>query len=304
MVSTDFRVAKIVGICALLFLTSTGTASADKVSAQVAQLQGDWRSVNDPKASLTVVGQEWIGKYENEIQESNNFAIANNCLNYGGKIDANGKFVVFPDDEEMCLAIVKLSKNKLNLSLVGLGNTLSYVRAVTAKQKVSPKPKIPAAATGLIPSEFNPCKPIPEKWKPGTKVYNEDFAKHHPRYSKGGDIKGMAHAVMRRHCIWVQKIGGFDWRVVAGRNAVFENEPNQDPDYRVFSHPKQGPLDIKEAVFTQSSDLKSKPIYNFVRHNNGRWHGTIEYLKSLGNEQYLVLVSYWKGDRPGHPAQD
>ena len=299
MVSTDFRVAKIVGICALLFLTSTGTASADVVSAQVAQLQGDWRSVNDPKASLTVVGQEWIGKYENEIQESNNFAIANNCLNYGGKIDANGKFVVFPDDEEMCLAIVKLSKNKLNLSLVGLGNTLSYVRAVTAKQKVSPKPKIPAAATGLIPSEFNPCKPIPEKWKPGTKVYNEDFAKHHPRYSKGGDIKGMAHAVMRRHCIWVQKIGGFDWRVVAGRNAVFENEPNQDPDYRVFSHPKQGPLDIKEAVFTQSSDLKSKPIYNFVRHNNGRWHGTIEYLQVLGNEQYLVLVSYWKGDRPG-----
>ena len=299
MVSTDFRVAKIVGICALLFLTSTGIASADIVSAQVAQLQGDWRSVNDPKASLTVVGQEWIGKYENEIQESNKFAIANNCLNHGGKIDANGKFVVFPNDEEMCLAIVKLSKNKLNLSLVGLGNTLSYVRAVTAKQKVSPKPKIPAAATGLIPSEFNPCKPIPEKWKPGTKVYNKDFAKHHPRYSKGGDIKGMAHAVMRRHCIWVQKIGGFDWRVVAGRNAVFENEPNQDPDYRVFSHPKQGPLDIKEAVFTQSSDLKSKPIYNFVRHNNGRWHGTIEYLKVLGNEQYLVLVSYWKGDRPG-----
>jgi hypothetical protein len=109
----------------------------------------------------------------------------------------------------------------------------------------------------------------------------------------------MAHAVMRRHCIWVQKIGGFDWRVVAGRNAVFENDPNQDPDYRVFSHPKQGPLDIKEAVFTQSSELKSKPIYNFVRHNNGRWHGTIEYLKVLGKEQYLVLVSYWKGDRPG-----
>ena len=297
-----FRVTKFCATFALLFLTSAGTANADNV----AQLQGDWTSVNDQKASLTVAGQKWIGKYENKIQESNNFAVANNCLNHGGKIDASGKFVVFPDDEEMCLAIVKLSKTELNLSLVGLGNTLSYVRAGTAKQKISAKPESIATTTGLIPSDFNTCKPIPEKWKPGTKVYNKDFAKHHPRYSEGGNIKGMAHAVMRQHCIWVQKIDGFDWRVVVGRNAVFEKpkigsegDPNQDPDYRLFSHEKQGPLDIKEAAFTQSLELKSKPIYNFVHHNNGRWHGTIEYLKSLGNEQYLVLVSYWKGDRPG-----
>ena len=134
--SPHFRVAKFFGTFALLFLTSTGAARADIVSAT---LQGNWRSVNDPKTSLMVVGQEWIDKYENEIQGSNKFAIANNCLNYGGNIDANGKFVVFPDDEETCLAIVKLSKNELNLSLVGLGNTLSYVRAVTAKQKISTK---------------------------------------------------------------------------------------------------------------------------------------------------------------------
>ena len=201
MIFPNLRFVKLFRTCALLFLTSTGAASADIV----AQLQGNWRSVNDTKASLTVAGQEWIGKYENAVQVSNNFAIANNCLNYGGNIDANGKFIVFPDDEEMCLAIVKLSKNKLNLSLVGLGNTLSYVRAVTAKQKVSSKPKIPAAATGLIPSEFNPCKPIPEKWKPGTKVYNEDFAKHHARlfmeagsYCRKASRRGSRYALRAR----------------------------------------------------------------------------------------------------------
>ena len=302
MMLLHFRVAKFFGTFALLFLTSAGTVSADNV----AKLQGNWTSVNDQKASLTVTGQKWVSKYENEIQEPNNFAVANSCLNYGGNIDANGKFVVFPDDEETCLAIVKLSKNELSLSLVGRGNTLSYVRADTAKEKISAKPATIATATGLIPSDFNTCKPIPEKWKPGTKVYNHDFAKHHPRYGEGGNTEGMAHAVMRQHCIWVQRIGGFDWRVVAGRNAVFEKpkigsrgDPNRDPDYRLFSYQKQGPLDIKEAVFTQSSELKSKPIYNFVHYNNGRWHGTIEYLKSLGNEQYLVLVSYWKGFRPG-----
>ena len=315
MISLKFCVAKSFGFCALIFLISAGAAMADnnqkqelaqltpvKASNKLAKIQGNWRSVDDPKESLTVAGQKWIGKYENEIVVSDNFAVANNCLNHGGNIDANGKFVVFPDDEQTCLAIVKLTKNELTISLVGMGNTLSYSRVVTEKQKISAKLEISAAAAGLIPSEFNRCKPIPEKWKPGTKVYNEDFAKHHPRYSKGGNIKGLAHAVMRRHCIWVQKIGGYDWRVVAGKNAVFEKPKSgseNDPNYRVFSHKKHGPLDIKEAAFTQSSELKSKPIYNFVRHNNGRWHGTIEYLKSLGNEQYLVLVSYWKGDRPG-----
>ena len=306
-------VTLILGALSLPLLCPLSNAQA---SSPMIELQGSWESVEDPNAALVVKGAKWISLYENKIQDSYKFGITNNCLNFGGTIDPRGKFIVFPDDEDTCMSIVKLTKNVLQLSLVGMGNTLNYIRA--NNEQAAATPKTPSGSggsvsrSGLIPSEVAGCKPIPKKWKPGTKVYNADFAKQHPRFkgnikSYSADaIKRMAHFVMRRHCIWVQKIGGYDWRVVAGKNAVFEapkdsfaGDPTKKPEYRLFTHPKQGPLDIKEAVFVQSAEAASKPIINFVRHNNGRWHGTIEYLKATGNNQYLVLVSYWKGDRPG-----
>ena len=306
-------IALILSVCCVLLLSLPVAAQS---SSQMSKLQGKWKSVEDPNSLLIVKGPQWIGQYEGKILDAYKFAVTDKCLDFGGTPDPRGKFIVFPDDEDMCFAILKLTKNVMQLSLVGRGNTLNYIRA--KNEQTSASSQTPAGSTGsvtqsgLIPYELSTCKPIPKQWKPGTKIYNADFVKRHPQFkgnikSYSADaIRGMAHYVMRRHCLWVQKVGGYDWRVVAGKNAVFEapkdnfaGDPTKKPEYRVFNHPKHQPLDIKEGVFTQSAEVKSKPIINFVRHNNGRWHGTIEYLKALGNNQYLVLVSYWKGDRPG-----
>ena len=305
--------ALILSVCGVLLLSPPVAAQS---SSQMSMLQGNWKSVEDPNSLLTVKGPQWIEQYEGKILDAYKFAVTDNCLDFGGTPDPSGKFIAFPDDEGMCFTILKLTKNVMQLSLVGRGNTLNYIRIKS--EQTSASSQTPAGSTdpvshsGLIPYEVGKCKPIPKQWKPGTKIYNADFAKRHPRFKgtiknySADAIRGMAHYVMRRHCLWVQKVGGYDWRVVAGKNAVFEapkdnfaGDPTKDPEYRIFNHPKHQPLDIKEGVFTQSAEAKSKPIINFVRHNNGRWHGTIEYLKALANNQHLVLVSYWKGDRPG-----
>lgn len=305
--------ALILNVCGVLLLSPPVAAQS---SSQMSMLQGDWKSVEDPGSLLTVKGPQWIEQYEGKILDAYKFAVTDNCLDFGGTPDPSGKFIAFPDDEGMCFTILKLTKNVMQLSLVGRGNTLNYIRIKSEQTSASSQTPAgssdPVSQSGLIPYEISKCKPIPKQWKPGTKIYNADFAKRHPRFKgtiknySADAIRGMAHYVMRRHCLWVQKVGGYDWRVVAGKNAVFEapkdnfaGDPTKDPEYRIFNHPKHQPLDIKEGVFTQSAEVKSKPIINFVRHNNGRWHGTIEYLKALANNQYLVLVSYWKGDRPG-----
>ena len=304
--------ALILSVCGVLLLSPPVEAQS---SSQMSMLQGNWKSVEDPSSLLTVKGPQWIEQYEGKILDAYKFAVTDNCLDFGGTPDPSGKFIAFPDDEGMCFTILKLTKNVMQLSLVGRGNTLNYIRIKSEQTSASQTPAgstDPVSHSGLIPYEVGKCKPIPKQWKPGTKIYNADFAKRHPRFKgtiknySADAIRGMAHYVMRRHCLWVQKVGGYDWRVVAGKNAVFEapkdnfaGDPTKDPEYRIFNHPKHQPLDIKEGVFTQSAEVKSKPIINFVRHNNGRWHGTIEYLKALANNQHLVLVSYWKGDRPG-----
>ena len=155
----------------------------------------------------------------------------------------------------------------MQLSLVGRGNTLNYIRIKSEQTSASSQTPAgstdPVSQSGLIPYEVGNCKPIPKQWKPGTKIYNADFAKRHPRFKgtiknySADAIRGMAHYVMRRHCLWVQKVGGYDWRVVAGKNAVFEapkdnfaGDPTKDPEYRIFNHPKHQPLDIKAVSYT------------------------------------------------------
>ena len=82
------------------------------------------------------------------------------------------------------MSIVKLTENVLQLSLVGMGNTLNYIRA--NNEQAAATPKTPSGSggsvsrSGLIPSELAGCKPIPKKWKPGTKVYNAFPGKDFP----------------------------------------------------------------------------------------------------------------------------
>ncbi len=151
-----------------------------------------------------------------------------------------------------------------------------------------------STSDGLIPSDNVTCKPIPAKWKPGTKVKETDFYEHHPNNEKSKlDMDVYVYASSRRyeltrdllnqHCLWLQRVGG-DWYTVGGKNARNSGK---------FNHPKHQPLDIKEAVFVKKDEVKSKPIINFDYFEK-RWHGTIEYLEKLKNDDYLVLLSYYR----------
>ena len=135
-------VTLILGALSVPLLCPLSNAQA---SSRISELQGSWKSVEDPNASLVVKGAKWISEYENKIQDSYKFAVTNNCLNFGGTPDPRGKFIVFPDDEDTCMSIVKLTENVLQLSLVGRGNTLNYLRA--NNEQAAATPKTPSRAT-------------------------------------------------------------------------------------------------------------------------------------------------------------
>lgn len=91
--------------------------------------QGDWVSAEDPKAALRVDGSEQTDLYDGEVISVSVMTFADACP----EGEAIGPVVVTqvmggsPEDVT-CLAVVALTPDRMELSLVGRGNTLAYVR--------------------------------------------------------------------------------------------------------------------------------------------------------------------------------
>ncbi|MDD5360542.1 MAG: hypothetical protein PHN88_00300 [Ignavibacteria bacterium] len=93
-------------------------------------LEGTWISTEDSKSALQVKGNDWTEIYEGEKPDTFKFGFGDSCLaNQNAKTNPSGKYItVFDVDGNRCFYIVSVSDSKLELSYVGRGNTLKYIK--------------------------------------------------------------------------------------------------------------------------------------------------------------------------------
>ncbi|MBB4080514.1 hypothetical protein GGR28_003148 [Lewinella aquimaris] len=132
----------------LLFLQVFSACSADEAPAEAqveetkvidplptatdntGELQGNWRSTDDRMSVLRFEGNSMIRSYDGSDEETGeNFILGPQCPGSptAATDDATGRYLSIPDAER-CYIITKLTATELELSEVGGGDTLRYVR--------------------------------------------------------------------------------------------------------------------------------------------------------------------------------
>ncbi len=91
-------------------------------------LEGVWISTDDAMSKVQVKGNNWIEMYEGEKTDTFKFAMGDSCLaNINAKAKSDGKYITVYDPEgNRCFFVVNVSDSKLELSITGRGNTLTY----------------------------------------------------------------------------------------------------------------------------------------------------------------------------------
>ncbi len=91
------------------------------------QLQGLWRSTDDPKVVLEFRGNAKAEHYDGEKDKFIGVAMMNDCEAAGGRTDPNGEYLV-EVGEDMCWHVAKVGGKRLELIYMARGNTLHYKR--------------------------------------------------------------------------------------------------------------------------------------------------------------------------------
>jgi len=88
-------------------------------------LQGKWKSTDDPKAVIEFKNQYFIDYYGNEKFGENKFWLDKACPDQegSGNPGVNERHLI---SDEMCWYIYYIDKNKLELTYLARGNTLTY----------------------------------------------------------------------------------------------------------------------------------------------------------------------------------
>ena len=92
-------------------------------------MQGEWLSEDDPKAALRIEGSEQTDLYDGEAMSVSVMTFADTCPDGApiGPVVLTQVMGAAPDDWA-CLAVVGVTPDRMELSLVGRGNTLVYRR--------------------------------------------------------------------------------------------------------------------------------------------------------------------------------
>ncbi|WP_116125519.1 hypothetical protein [Lewinella sp. IMCC34183] len=99
-------------------------------SGTTGELQGRWRSEDDSLATLRFEGNLMIMGYDGmDEKSSDNYVVGQTCPDVSDAVAPTGKgrYLTVPDLGN-CYFITKLTEKRLEMSLVGRGNTLRYVR--------------------------------------------------------------------------------------------------------------------------------------------------------------------------------
>jgi len=101
--------------------------SIKETDAKKSVLEGHWISIDDTSYQVQVKANDWIEFIEGEKPETYKFAIGDSCLaNINAKTNPNGKYVTVFDEGIRCFYIIAVNDNKLELSYMARGNTLTF----------------------------------------------------------------------------------------------------------------------------------------------------------------------------------
>lgn len=93
-------------------------------------LQGDWVSVDDPLATLSVFGSEWFNLYDGQPMDQNLMTLGGTCPD-GAAVDGGAlvlqMFGGAPEDVT-CFDVMDVSADTLTLLHLPRGNILTYAR--------------------------------------------------------------------------------------------------------------------------------------------------------------------------------
>ena len=96
-------------------------------------LYGSWVAIEDSKAELTVDEKNWTEIYNDtdSVKQTAPYLISDKCLE--SQTDAEnrkGSYITVFDKElgPMCFSVPTLEKDKLEITYIGRGNTLSFKR--------------------------------------------------------------------------------------------------------------------------------------------------------------------------------
>lgn len=109
---------------------SSVTSDRPHPDAVLPMLVGRWRSVDDPRAGFEVrqgeSGFEHAASYDGRAMTPEPIAVAPDC---DGRTDLGGAdFLAVGTEDRLCYAIVDLTADRLEMTLVGRGNALVYRR--------------------------------------------------------------------------------------------------------------------------------------------------------------------------------
>lgn len=112
---------------------AVSTAAPDQPDAYAklrALSQGDWVDSSDPKSALTILGSEETASYAGEYLGTSVVTYSDSCP---GTATGDGPVVIKQmmgaDPMDLpCYAILEITPDRMELSYIGRGNTLTYIR--------------------------------------------------------------------------------------------------------------------------------------------------------------------------------
>lgn len=100
----------------------------DPYAAQRAAMQGVWVSADDPQARIEIVGSEQTDSYGAEVMRVSVMMLSDFCGTAQGGVLMSVQQLGGDPADQMCYEVLSVTDRRMELSYLGRGNTLVYVR--------------------------------------------------------------------------------------------------------------------------------------------------------------------------------
>lgn len=100
----------------------------DPYAAQRAAMQGNWVSADDPQSQVQIAGSEWTDIYGDELLAVAILTLSDSCGEAQGGVLLSQQRMGYDPADMQCYEVLSVDGDRMELSYLGRGNTLVYVR--------------------------------------------------------------------------------------------------------------------------------------------------------------------------------
>lgn len=100
----------------------------DAYAAERAAIQGVWVSADDPQSVIEIAGSEQTDRYDGEVMRVSVMTLSETCGGAEGGVYLGLHQMGGDPADQQCYALLSVDGGRMELSYVGRGNTLVYVR--------------------------------------------------------------------------------------------------------------------------------------------------------------------------------